>query len=165
MSGHADPQFKSELSAVIPALRAFARSLCGNQSLSDDLVQETLLKAWTSRGTFQEGRSLKSWTFTILHNTFHSQWRKSRHLVPLDAADPANTIRPVGAEDSAMDLADVSRLLRKLPLDQQEALVLIAAGGFSYGEAARITGAAIGTIKSRVSRARAALALAMEHVD
>ena len=77
-------QFKSDLVTVIPALRAFARSLCGNATQADDLVQETMLKAWAARRSYVPDTSFKAWTFRILRNAFYSHWRKDRRLSPLD---------------------------------------------------------------------------------
>lgn len=149
--------FKTELVATIPALRAFARSLCRNPTQADDLVQETLLKAWAARKSFIAGTNFKAWTFRILRNAFYSTWRKDRRLTPMDDSVYENTAQASDNAETALELAEVSAAIQKLPMEQREALILISAGGFIYEEVAEIAGVAVGTIKSRVSRARATL--------
>lgn len=155
------PDFKTELVSIIPALRAFARSLCGNPALADDLVQETMLKAWTARDSYIVGTNFKAWTFRILRNAFYSTWRKSRRLTSIDEEHHAKTARALENVETAMGLAEVSSAIQQLPLEQREALILIAAGGFNYDEVAKISGVAVGTVKSRVSRGRSTLAVLM----
>ena len=151
------PDFKYKLTEVIPALRAFARSLCRDRTLADDLVQETLLKAWAARSDFKDDCSLKSWVFTILHNAFHSEWRATRRMTPLDNDSFLTEDRTTMNAEAGLELLEVSRAISRLPVEQQEALILIAACGFTYGEAAKITRGPVGTMKSRVCRARQAL--------
>lgn len=149
--------FKSELLEAVPALRAFARSLSDRADLADDLAQETLLRAWANRKSFTPGTNLKAWLFTILRNAFYSGLRKSiREVEDPDEIYARNVAVPPSQEEG-VDLDDLQRALERLPAEQCEALVLIGASGFSYEEAARICGCAIGTMKSRVSRARRAL--------
>jgi RNA polymerase sigma-70 factor (ECF subfamily) len=149
--------FKTELLALIPFLRAFARSLCGNPEMADDLAQETLVKAWQSRDTFIPGTNLKAWLFTILRNQFYSDRRRAWRQAPWDQ-ESAERI-PGSREDQgwAADLSDTARALRCLSDEQREALILVGAGGFSYEDAAAICHCAVGTVKSRVARARRAL--------
>jgi RNA polymerase sigma-70 factor (ECF subfamily) len=149
--------FKSELLALIPFLRAFARSLCGNPETADDLAQETLVKAWQSRDTFIPGTNLKAWLFTILRNQFYSDRRRAWRQAPWDQ-EYAERI-PGSREDQswAAELSDTARALRCLSDEQREALILVGAGGFSYEDAAAICHCAVGTVKSRVARARRAL--------
>ncbi|HEY4847038.1 MAG TPA: sigma-70 family RNA polymerase sigma factor [Methylocella sp.] len=148
----------ADLLSVIPNLRAFAVSLCGNLDRADDLVQETLVKAWSNIGSFVEGTNLRAWLFTILRNIYYSEYRKRRREV----ADPDGTfaakLATAPAQSGHMDLLDFRAALQQLPSDQREALILIGASGLSYEEAAGICGAAIGTMKSRVNRARSRLA-------
>ncbi|MGH6811851.1 MAG: sigma-70 family RNA polymerase sigma factor [Methylocella sp.] len=148
----------ADLLAVIPNLRAFAVSLCGNLDRADDLVQETLVKAWCKIDSFVEGTNLRAWLFTILRNIYYSEYRKRRREV----ADPDGTfaakLRAAPAQSGHMDLLDFHAALQQLPGDQREALVLIGASGLSYEEAAGICGCAVGTMKSRVNRARSRLA-------
>lgn len=156
-SALSDSEFKRELSQVIPQLRAFGRSLSGSRDLADDLVQETMLKAWAARNRFQAGTSMKAWTFTILRNQFLSQARRARFKGEWDPVAAGRLLARSADQDKKIELADVQRALMQLPQAQREALVLIGAGGFSYDEAAAITKCEIGTIKSRVSRARVSL--------
>jgi RNA polymerase sigma-70 factor (ECF subfamily) len=154
----ASSQITADLLSVIPNLRAFAVSLCGNLDRADDLVQETLVKAWSNIGSFVEGTNLRAWLFTILRNIYYSEYRKRRREV----ADPDGTfaakLATAPAQSGHMDLLDFRAALQQLPSDQREALILIGASGLSYEEAAGICGAAIGTMKSRVNRARSRLA-------
>lgn len=152
-----DADFKRELAAVIPHLRAFGRSLSGSRDLADDLVQETLLKAWAARSRFQAGTNLRAWTFIILRNHFLSQMRRSRFRGDWDDLTADRLLAAPAGQDKQIELADLQRGLMELPSTQREALILVGAGGFAYEEAAEICGVAVGTIKSRVARGRAAL--------
>lgn len=152
-----DEDFKNELAAVIPQLRAFGRSLCGNRDMADDLVQETMLKAWTARKRFEAGTSMAAWTHTILRNLFRSQMRRSRFTGDWDDAKAEEILSAPSGQVQYMELSDLQRALLELPTAQREALILVGAGGFAYEEAAEICGCAIGTVKSRVARARAAV--------
>lgn len=149
--------FKSELLELVPYLRAFARSLSGRHEGADDLAQEALVKAWQSRDSFVPGTNLKAWLFTILRNQFYSERRRAWRQVPWDAEN-AEAL-PGTSEDQgwAAELSDIARALQALPAEQREALILVGAGGFAYEEAARISNCAVGTVKSRVARARRAL--------
>lgn len=149
--------FKQDLLGAIPSLRAFAMSLAQNADRADDLVQETLVKAWDKQASFQPGTNLKAWVFTILRNEFYSQMRKrGREVQDSDGIITARlAVHP--AQQGSMDLNDFRAALETLPGDQREAIILIGASGFSYEEAAEICGCAVGTIKSRVSRARSRL--------
>ena len=149
--------FKSGLLAAIPNLRAFAVSLTHNTDRADDLVQETLVKAWDKHESFQPGTNLKAWLFTILRNEFYSQMRKrGREIQDSDGIMTARlAVHP--SQHGSLDLEDFRAALERLPEDQREAIILIGASGFSYEEAAEICGCAVGTIKSRVSRARSRL--------
>jgi RNA polymerase sigma-70 factor, ECF subfamily len=145
--------FRDELVEMIPVLRAFARSLCGQRDLADDLAQETLAKAWQARDKFQLGTNLKAWLFVILRNEFYSNHRRAKTAADYNCAYSLNG-EGVNAEQHAhLDLADLMRAFSQLPSEQKEALILTASE-FSYDEAAAICGCAVGTIKSRVSRAR-----------
>ncbi len=150
-------EFKAGLVQAIPSLRAFAVSLAHNADRADDLVQETLVKAWDKQSSFEQGTNLKAWLFTILRNEFYSQMRKrGREVQDSDGAMTARlAIHP--GQQGQLDLDDFRRALATLPEDQREAIILVGASGFSYEEAADICGCAVGTIKSRVSRARTRL--------
>jgi RNA polymerase sigma-70 factor (ECF subfamily) len=147
-------QLKADLIAAIPNLRAFAVSLCGNPDRADDLVQETLVKAWSKLATFVEGTNMPAWLFTILRNIFYSEYRKRRREVADSDGAIAAKLATAPAQNAHMDFLDFRAALQKLPLDQREALILIGASGFSYEEAAVVCGCAVGTMKSRVNRAR-----------
>jgi RNA polymerase sigma-70 factor (ECF subfamily) len=152
-----NPDFKNELLGLVPFLRAFARSLTGNPEAADDLAQETLVKAWQSRSSFIPGTNLKAWLFTILRNQFYSDRRRAWRQAPWDQ-EAAERI-PGGADDQvySAELSDTVRALRHLSDEQREALILVGAGGFSYEDAAAICKCAVGTVKSRVARARKTL--------
>ena len=147
-------QLKAELIARIPRLRAFAISLCGNADRADDLVQDTLVKAWGHLGSFVEGSNLGAWLFTILRNTYFSQYRKRRYEVSDSDGLLVGSLAVTAGQTSHMDLLDLRAALAQLPDDQREAIILIGAAGHSYQDAAMIAGCAVGTIKSRVNRAR-----------
>ena len=150
-------QLKAELIARIPRLRAFAMSLCGNTDRAEDLVQETLVKAWGHLGSFVEGSNLGAWLFTILRNTHFSQYRKRRYEVSDSDGILVGRLAVTAGQTSHMDLLDLRAALALLPDDQREAIILVGAAGHSCLEAATIAGCAVGTIKSRVSRARSRL--------
>jgi RNA polymerase sigma factor (sigma-70 family) len=152
-----DDEFRSELARVIPHLRAFGRSLSGNRDLADDLVQETLLKAWAARKRFQAGTNMRAWTFIILRNLFLSQMRRARFKGEWDDITASKILAAPASQERHVDLGDLQRALLHLPQPQREALILVGAGGFAYEEAAEICGCAVGTIKSRVARGRVAL--------
>ena len=152
-----DDEFKDQLAQVIPHLRAFGRSLSGSRDLADDLVQETLLKAWAARKRFQAGTNMRAWTFIILRNLFLSQMRRARFKGEWDDVTASKILAAPASQDRHVELGDMQRALLHLPQPQREALILVGAGGFAYEEAAEICGCAVGTIKSRVARGRVAL--------
>ncbi|MBY0582540.1 MAG: sigma-70 family RNA polymerase sigma factor [Sphingomonas sp.] len=152
-----DAEFKRQLSEVIPHLRAFGRSVSGNRDLADDLVQETLMKAWAARGRFHGGTNMRAWTFIILRNLYLSQMRRSRFRGEWDDLVADRVLAAPAGQDKQIELGDMQRALLQLPQPQREALILVGAGGFAYEEAAEICGVAVGTIKSRVARGRVAL--------
>jgi RNA polymerase sigma-70 factor (ECF subfamily) len=149
--------FKREMLATLPSLRAFAVSLTGKHDKADDLVQDTVMKAWAKQSSFEMGTNIKAWLFTILRNEFYSQMRKrGREVQDSDGAFTERlSVHP--AQYGSMDMQDFKKALAQLPDDQREAVILIGASGFSYEEAAEICSCAIGTMKSRVSRARTRL--------
>jgi RNA polymerase sigma-70 factor (ECF subfamily) len=153
-SSSRDDQFRDELVAVIPQMRAFARSLCGDPTAADDLVQDALGRAWDKRDSFELGTNIKAWAFMITRNQFYSDKRRSWRQQPLDTEVAERTLVAVSDPTAALELDEVRRALSMLPDAQREALILVGAGGMSYEEVAEICGAAVGTIKSRVSRAR-----------
>jgi RNA polymerase sigma-70 factor (ECF subfamily) len=154
--------FKRELTAVIPHLRAFARGLCGRPDLADDLVQETLLKAWAAQERFEPGTSMRAWTFVILRNAYLTDMRRNRFRADYDETVAERLLVAPAGQEGPLHLSDMHRALLTLPPERREALLLVGAGGFSYEEAAEICQCAVGTIKSRVGRARAALSSMIE---
>lgn len=150
------PSFGDALIAAMPNMRAFAHSLCGDAQLSNDLVQETLLKAWAHKDSFVPDSNLKAWLFTILRNTYFTHYRKSqREELDQDHAALNASVPPT--QLTQLEFADMRRALMRLSPDHREALLLITAEGFSYEDAARVCGCAVGTMKSRVNRARSRL--------
>ena len=161
-SAQAARDFKRDLLATIPSLRAFAYSLSGRSDLADDLVQDTMLKAWAKQDSYQDGTNIKAWLFTILRNEFYSKMRKKGREVQDSEGFFTESLATHPAQHGNLDMQDFKAALDQLPEDQKEAIILVGASGFSYEEAAEISGAAIGTMKSRVSRARAKLAELLE---
>jgi RNA polymerase sigma-70 factor (ECF subfamily) len=151
-------KMKDDLVALMPNLRAFAFSLCGHSERADDLVQDTLLKAWSHLDSFQEGTNLRAWLFTILRNSFFSDMRKRKREVEDADGKKAESLSVAPAQPGHLDLQDMRKALDLLPPHQREAVVLVGAAGMSYEEAAEIAKCAVGTIKSRVNRAREKLA-------
>ena len=145
---------RDALLAALPSLRAFAISLTGNIDRADDLVQDTILRAWSHFDHFQPGTNLQAWLFTILRNLFHSEYRKRKREVEDPNGTLAQRVAVLPEQSAQLDWADFRTALAKLPHDQREAILLIGAEGFSYDETARICDVAVGTIKSRVNRAR-----------
>ncbi len=153
--------FRRDLLAAIPALRGFARGLCGNRDLADDLAQDALAKAWAARGSYMPGTHFRAWLFRILRNHYFSLGRRAHRFAPWDEALADRVLVTQATQGSGIDIADVQRGLATLPEEQREALLLVSASGLSVEEAANVMGCAIGTVKSRVSRGRAALQIYM----
>lgn len=154
---------RDDLLALVPHMRGFARSLCRDHTLADDLTQDALVSALKRQETFTTGTNLKAWLFTIVRNQFYSETRKSWRALPLDQKMAEETLVAVSNPMAALELEDVRVAMQSLCVEQREALILVAVAGLPYDEAAQITGCAVGTIKSRVSRARQTLAAALEH--
>jgi len=162
-----DPSIRDAVLAAVPSLRAFAISLSGNVDRADDLVQETLLRALVNIDSFEPGTNLSAWLFTILRNLFRSEYRKRRREVEDGDGTYAESLKSQPEQEARVEFREFRAALAKLPSDQREALILVGASGFSYEEAAGICGCAVGTIKSRVNRARTRLAelMAIESLD
>jgi RNA polymerase sigma-70 factor (ECF subfamily) len=156
---------RKEIVEHLGSLRAFAMSLARNSATADDLVQETIVKAWANIDKFEAGTNMRAWLFTILRNQFYSELRRKwREVEDADGKLTATlAVRP--EQLGHMDMKNFLSALQELPDDQREALVLVGASGFAYEEAAEITGVAVGTVKSRVSRARARLAEILQLTD
>ncbi len=148
---------RERLAEMTRELRAFARSLCRDPVMADDLVQEALLRAWSKRDTFQPGTNFRAWLFTILRNLYFSHLRRSRREIQDADGEHAAQISIKPSQPDALDMEDFRRALHVLPAEQREALILIGAGNLSCGEVAKISGCAVGTVKSRVARARTRL--------
>jgi RNA polymerase sigma-70 factor (ECF subfamily) len=142
---------------ALPSLRAFAISLARDVTFADDLVQETILRAWNAADRFEPGTNLSAWLFTILRNQFFSIKRKRREVEDADGSHAARLTTPPD-QISRLEFEDMRTALTRLPHAQREALLLVGASGFSYEEAGEIMGVAVGTVKSRVNRARTSLA-------
>jgi len=162
-----DPSMRDAVLAAVPSLRAFAISLSGNVDRADDLVQETLLRALVNIDSFEPGTNLSAWLFTILRNLFRSEYRKRRREVEDGDGTYAESLKSQPEQEARVEFREFRTALAKLPPDQREALILVGASGFSYEEAANICGCAVGTIKSRVNRARTRLAelMSIESLD
>lgn len=152
----ADP--RDEIILYLAPLRAFAVSLSGSPAAADDLVQDTIIKAWRHIDKFQTGTNMRAWLFTILRNTFYSDRRKHRREVPDPDGLHAARLLVMPAHDGKLALRDFQRAFLKLSAEHREVLILIGASGFTNEQAAQMMGVALGTVKSRTSRARKRLA-------
>lgn len=148
---------RDELHEHLGALRAFALSLTRNSAAADDLVQDTIVKAWSNIEKFQRGTNLRAWLFTILRNTFYSDRRKRKREVPDPEGIHAATLYEKPAHDGRLAMNDFVVAFDQLSPEHREVLTLVGASGFSYEEAAGMMGVAVGTVKSRANRARARL--------
>jgi RNA polymerase sigma-70 factor (ECF subfamily) len=157
--------WRDDVVGLIPALRAFAWSLSHNGSDADDLVQDTLIKAWTNREKFEPGTNLRAWLFTILRNTYYTAVLRRRREVRDETGEYAGALKTPPTQDWSVAVHALRDALQKLPTEHREALILVGAAGLSYEEAAEICGCALGTIKSRVNRARTRLLKIMDLED
>lgn len=156
-----EAQFRADLMAVIPSLRAYARSLCYNADLADDLTQEALIKGWAARASFLPGSNFRGWMFRILRNHYFSVIRVSRRFVTLDPEVTERLMVIPATQDAGLNLADLQRGLATLPVEQREALLLMESG-LRCEDIAEVMGTPVGTVKSRISRGRAVLRLYMD---
>lgn len=146
----------------LPHLHAFARMLARDRTLADDLVQETMVRALAHADQFETGTNLKAWLSTILRNSYFNEKRSQGRLVQLDMELLTESQSIRGEQEGRLRLRDFQRAFATLPASQRKALVLVGASGFSYDQAARIAGCAVGTMKSRVSRARLQLGILLD---
>ena len=137
---------------LIPRLRRYARALAGDRSAADDLVQDTLERAWSKFHLYRRGTDLRAWLFTVMHNVYVNQLRSAKLAAPLDEEMP-ELARPAHETDALM-LRDVESAIRRLPPEQREVLLLVALEDMSYDGAAQALGIPIGTVMSRLARAR-----------
>ncbi len=160
-----EPALRDGMVALVPNLRRFALSLTRDRAKSDDLVQDTLLRAWSNIDKFERGTNLEAWLFTILRNALYTEHRKHR----FEVADPdgkyAARLKVLPEQEAALTMVELHRALAHLPRRLREALLLVAVEGMSYDEVAIRQGVAVGTIKSRVSRARHHLARLLNMED
>jgi len=161
----ASDEWRDEVVGMIPTLRAFAWSLSRNSSDADDLVQDTLIKAWTHRDKFEAGSNLRAWLFTILRNTYYTSLMRRRREVRDQDGEYAGKLNAPATQDWSVAMGALRVALSRLPDEHREALILVGAAGLSYEEAAEICGCAVGTIKSRTSRARSRLLKIMDAED
>jgi len=153
----ADEAFRRELLATLPHLRAFARGLSGRPDYADDLAQEAAIKAWTARERYTPGTNMRAWTFAILRNHYLSELRRNRRQTDLDEGVAERMLVMDADQEGGLHLSDMETALLQLAPERREAVMLVGAGGFTYEEAAEIADCAVGTMKSRVARARAEL--------
>lgn len=153
---------KTEMVALVPQLHTFARSLTRDGVRADDLVQEALLRAFDNIERFKPGTNLKAWLFTIVRNEHYSQLRRRKFEANGVSTDSLPEPTVPADHDGELELRDLNRALSALSPGQRTALILVSASGFSYEEAATICGCAVGTIKSRVARARNTLLQMLE---
>lgn len=159
-----DAAFRADLVAILPSLRAFARGLCGNRDLADDLVQEAMAKAWAARASYAAGTNFKAWMFRILRNHFYTIATVARRFVPYDPDAAAHVQVTQPTQGSERMLVDLERGLATLPAAQREALVLMGSG-MQWDEIATLLDCPLGTVKSRITRGRAALRLYLDGPD
>lgn len=157
-----DAEFRSALTRIAPHLRGFGRTLCGCSDRADDLAQAALLKAWSARSSYRAGTNFKAWMFTILRNQFYSETRRARFTGEYDQEMAERTLCTKGGQEESLQLTDVLRAMETLPANYRDALILVAVGDFAYEEIADICGIALGTVKSRICRARAMLAATID---
>jgi RNA polymerase sigma-70 factor, ECF subfamily len=154
-------QFELDLVALMPRLRKYAGRLCNGRPIAEDLAQDALAKAWRSQNSFEAGTNMKAWLFTILRNEVCSNGRRAWREVHWDSDKGESIAAPSGEQEWTMELSDTNRAMRSLPRNQRDALIVVAVGGYSYHDGAKFCGAPVGTVKSRVARARAGLAKAL----
>ena len=158
-------EFRKQLQDIIPSRRAFARGLCGNRELADDLAQEAMMRAWAARDSFEPGTNFRAWIYMILRNHFYTTIRKNARMTSWDPEAAERILIQEPAQQHAIHMSDVEKALQQLPVEQREMLLLVGAGGASYEEAAEIAGCALGTVKSRLARGRTALAAIINGPD
>jgi RNA polymerase sigma-70 factor (ECF subfamily) len=157
-------EFAARIDELIPRLRRYARALTGERSLADDLVQDTLERAWSKLHLWRGGSDLRAWLFTIMHNVHVNQVRSraAQSTVPLDEDQPDAPVR--ASQSDMLEVRDIDAAVRRLPIEQREVLLLVALEHLSYQETATALGIPIGTVMSRLSRARERLRTMLEHV-
>ena len=160
-----DTNLRRQIASLLPELRGFARFLARDRAAADDLVQDAVMRALAALGQFQPGTSLKAWMFTILRNAFYEQIRRSkREAAAIEAKfDAEEHTEP--QQDARSDINDLQELIWTLPPLLREALILVGAQELSHDEAAAVCNVPVGTMKARLSRARVALAQAVQDAE
>ena len=158
MAGPPSRSMQEQVGALLPELRGFARFLARDRAAADDLVQDTIVRAFNALGQFQPGTNLKAWLFTILRNHFYEQARRARRETAVMAEFAEGDQAIMGSQQARSEIADLQLLIFRLPPLLREALILVGAQGLSHDEAAAICGVPVGTMKARLSRARSQLA-------
>ena len=156
-SPEAIDEFKDQMVALIPSLRAFARGLCRNRELADDLAQEAMMRAWAARDSFTPGTNFRAWMYMIVRNQFYSSIRKNARTTSWDPEAAERLLVQEPTQETTIHVKDVDKALDQLPPQQREMLLLVAAAGMSYEDAAIVAGCSLGTVKSRLARARVAI--------
>lgn len=156
-AAHDDKLFGEQLVAILPMLRRFARSLCRQQAMAEDLAQEAVMRGWAARASFVPGTNLRAWVCVILRNRFYTVLRRERRNASWDPAVAERVLVCPAYQESGIMVADVARAMQRLPAAQREMLMLVGASALSYEEAAQAAGCALGTVKSRLARGRQAL--------
>jgi RNA polymerase sigma-70 factor (ECF subfamily) len=157
-----DEEFRERIVGYLPHLRAVARSLTGRKEWADDLVHDTILRALSAEAQFQPGTNLKAWLLTILRNHYINNVRRRRFEVEPMGDIPDSALPVAATQDTTIEINEVGRALQTLAVEHREILVLVSAAGMSYEEAAEVCGVAVGTIKSRLNRARNELKKALD---
>ena len=155
-------EFAARVDELSPRLRRYARALTGERSAADDLVQDTLERAWTKLHLWRVGSDLRAWLFTIMHNVHVNQVRSriASATLPLDDDMPDAPVR--ATQSDMLEVRDIDAALRRLPVDQREVLLLVALEHMSYQQSADTLGIPIGTVMSRLARARERLRIMLE---
>ena len=158
---HRDP-FNEGILECLPHLRGFAHLLARNHAMAEDLVHDTVLRAISARDQFQPGTNLRSWLTVILRNRYFNEWRSNSRHFTVQSDAWGSDASASGGQEERLALRDFERHFSRLHAAQREALLLVGVNGYSYEEAAAAAGCAVGTMKSRVSRARFQLRIALE---
>lgn len=146
--------FGTQAVLVIPRLRRYARALTGDRLMADDLVQDALERAWSKRHLWRQGSDLRAWMFTIMHNVYVNQVRARVADAAIPLEREAFDVPAPGSPVDLLEVADIDAALRRLPDEQREVLLLVALEQLSYSETASALGIPIGTVMSRLYRAR-----------
>lgn len=160
-----DQQFGDEITLLVPLLRRFAFRLCGQHALAEDLTQEAIMRSWAARATYIQNTDLRAWVCVILRNCFYSTLRRRKWSANWDADLAERILIIPPAQDNALLLSDAMKAIEQLSSGQREALMLVGVEGLSYEEAAAKCGCTLGTIKSRMSRGRRAIAQTIDGPD